>query len=127
MRHIYQRYNSDCYPTCVAMVLGVSHKHALKLVHPNHVRGNSYESIMGFKIRLFHRFGYRIIKRNPKSLLQLKHNAILEVGYSLREQTHAVVWDAQQKKVLDPDWAVSHNRKYYENRLLRAFELRKLK
>ena len=127
MEHIYQRYNSDCYPTCVAMILGVSHFQALKIVHPNHSKGESYESLMGFKIRLFRRFGYDVIKKYPKSLLELKHNAILEVGYSLRADTHAVVWDAGKKKVLDPDWEVFHNRKYYENRLLRAFELRKLR
>lgn len=122
MRLLLQRYASDCFPTCVAMILGVSHAEGLKIGCPDHRKGQSYVSNVSNQIKLFSQFGYKIVRRRPKKLTDLKHNAILEIGKRTSDTTHAVVWDAQQKKVLDPGFK-GLTRRYYQNRLLKAFEL----
>jgi hypothetical protein len=104
------------------MILGVSHAEGLKIACPRHRKGQSYVSDVERRIKVFRRFGYRIAKRHPKKLIDLKHNAILEIGKRSNPTTHAVVWDAKRKKVLDPGFK-GLTRRYYQNRLLKAFEI----
>jgi ABC-type bacteriocin/lantibiotic exporter with double-glycine peptidase domain len=122
MKLINRRYQSDCYPTCVAIILGISHSKAIKLVFPKRNKRESYASDLDVKIKVFKRFGFKIKEHKPKKLIDIKHNAVLEISNGPNGYTHAVVWDAENKKVLDPGFR-NRTRRFYQKRLLRAFEL----
>lgn len=116
MRHIYQRYASDCFPTCIAMVAGISHREAMRLVHPFHLKGWDYETYDHQAVRTLRLLGFKVRKRYLKNFTQLKDAAILAITHE--GGPHVAVWDPVSKQVLEPsrtDRYLPHS--WYKERL----------
>jgi len=105
MRHIYQRFESDCYPTCIAMVAGLSHKKALDIVHPQHMRGRDYATSDERAILTLRNLGFNVRDKRTTSInsfSDIKNLAIVAVHFKCEEFAHVVVWDPVKQKILDP-------------------------
>jgi ABC-type bacteriocin/lantibiotic exporter with double-glycine peptidase domain len=103
MRHIFQRCESDCFPTCIAMVAGITHSAAIELVHPRHQKGNDYATSLLEGAKALRRLGFVVWPRlNVHSFASIKNNAIISVHFKCEEFGHVVVWDANKKRILDP-------------------------
>ena len=102
MRHIYQRCESDCFPTCVAIVTGISHREAIELVHPFHQKGREYSTTDPQALRALRNLGYKVRKRYYDSFWDIKEVAILVLHFEKEIEGHVVVWDPYQKKILEP-------------------------
>ena len=100
MRHIYQRYQTDCFPTCIAMVAGISHREAMRLVHPIRLKGWGYGTYDHVAVRVLRNLGLKVRKRYIKDFTKLKQVAILQITHDKGE--HVAVWDPLKKKVLEP-------------------------
>ena len=115
MKRIQQRYQSDCSVACVAMVLGISHKQSLKLVHPRHRKRTPYFTTDAQIVRALDRLDldFRLVKAiqpsrqaNKKLIRSLRCSAILTVR-AAPGMLHDVVWDPNNQKILDP-WPDKH-------------------
>jgi ABC-type bacteriocin/lantibiotic exporter with double-glycine peptidase domain len=109
LRRIYQRYQTDCFPTCIAMVAGISHRAAMQLVHPIRLKGWDYGTSDERGVRILRFLGFKVRKRYIKDFTKLKEVAILELTHE--KGRHVVVWDPLQKRVLEP----SRNDRYLPN------------
>lgn len=115
MYPIYQRYASDCFPTCVAMITGISHRHAMMLIHPFHRRGSDYSTEDKDAIRILRFLGCKVRKRYIKDFEYLKNIAILVIE---DEGTyHVSVWDPNRKLVLEPIRGWYQPVSYYKEKL----------
>lgn len=102
MKHIYQRYSDDCFPTCVAMIAGISHKEAVKLVHPNRQKYSPYATLDSDGISALRKLGYKVRIRKNIDFTKLKQFAIV---YTFeKEMSHVSVWDPIQKRIFDPSY-----------------------
>jgi hypothetical protein len=123
MRHIYQRYASDCFPTCIAIVANISHNFALKLLNPFHKKGSSYESQDDDAIRILRFLGFKVRKRFIKDFTTLTQPAILAISVDDENFGHVVVWDPETKQVLDPSRGDRYGISHYKKRLRYVFIL----
>ena len=122
MRHIFQRYASDCFPTCIAMIAGLSHAKALKLVHPIRYKGQSYETSDSRAVRVLRELGFKVRKRYIKDFTKLKQLAILALKVEGANFGHVVVWDPKSKRILNPTYKHNqHSYADYSKRLEYAF------
>lgn len=105
MRRINQRYRSDCFPTCIAMIAGISHSEAIKLVHPFRFKGTDYGTHDDRGMAALRRLGFKVRKRKNINFTTLNQVAIVCISFhDLKniKQYHVVVWDPIDKKILDP-------------------------
>lgn len=135
MKRISQRYSSDCFPTCVAIVSGLSHKKALKLVHPrakqrrNPVNGRKvyYGSNFVHKITALAKLNYRIKYhgKKPRSFNRFKNPTFIQIKWKTRtKHCHAIVWDPKTKKIYDPGYKKALPYKLYRKNFQYALEVR---
>jgi ABC-type bacteriocin/lantibiotic exporter with double-glycine peptidase domain len=119
MRHIFQRYQSDCVPTCIAIIADISYHEAMRLVHPFHIKRQGYSAradIRGSKV--LRSLGFRVRKRYIKDFTKLKDAAILSIIH--RDGKHVVVWDPLRKRILDPGpnlYREKHPHSWYKKRI----------
>src|ERR1700679_1280394 len=102
MKHIYQRYESDCFPTCLAMVANISYTKAIRLIHPCRKKGSPYLTHHPVALKVLRKLGFKVRTRYVKNLTALKQIAIIFLDIDGKDIWHVVVWDPKQKKVLDP-------------------------
>jgi ABC-type bacteriocin/lantibiotic exporter with double-glycine peptidase domain len=104
MRRIYQRYATDCFPTCVAMIADISWRQAMWLIHPFHLRGYSYNTYDHQAVRALRSLGFKVRKRYiGKDFTKLKQPTILIIdGGHPSGDFHVAVWDPIRKRVLEP-------------------------
>jgi len=82
------------------MVAGISHRAAMRLVHPIRLKGWDYATEDERGVRVLRYLGFRVRKRYIKDFTKLKNVAILELTHE--KGRHVVVWDPFQKRVLEP-------------------------
>jgi hypothetical protein len=106
---IRQQHNNGCVPACLATLTGLPYKKALKIVYPWKKTkrwdyyGTDYQDIL----RALGRVGLKYKERDPVPFTKLHTNAIVIVEHPASgppgERSHAVVWDYQQQRILDPN------------------------
>lgn len=101
MRHIFQHYNSDCFPTCIAMIADISHATAIQMVHPFRFKRQSYETGDDRATLVLRRLGFKVRKRYHIDFTKLNQIAIVCIRVGVNH-SHVVVWDPESKRVLDP-------------------------
>jgi len=123
MEYIKQRFRTDCFPTCIAMIAGITHEKAIKIVHPRRKKGSRYgtnlitgcNALKKLKIRhnWFMPWGEKVKLKN------IKNPAIVCVKFpdSATLYTHVVVWDPVRNKVLDPGVNKPYRRTEYEKNI----------
>ena len=130
MRHLRQRYRSDCFPTCVAMIAGLSHEKALKAVHPKHKKGERYSTsifqgaaaLKRLKLRFKPSFAPMF---DDVKLSDIKHVAIIKINWRSQERWrknkkrfgHVVVWDPKTQMIYDPGYDRPLPRSLYERNM----------
>src|SRR5271157_5679242 len=102
MNLIKQQHKRSCLPTCMSMLMGLNYSKCLKLINPK--RDWNKEGIWSDEMfATFDRLGYKYEIKNITKLSQLKTNALLMVrSETIKNSMHAVVFDAETRKVLDP-------------------------
>lgn len=132
MRYIKQKFMTDCFPTCIAMVADIPHAKALKEVHPRRKKGSSYGTYywlgmsvlkrLGFEIKIKHLPSYRNMK-----LSSIKKLSILRLQWKRKGKqcNHVVIYDPLTKKILDPARPKPHSRATYERRAISIIEISK--
>lgn len=105
MKWIKQKHKHGCAVACLAMIAGIGYYKALALLHPNRSPRKSTlttgRSILNalFELNIPSRFtSFNMSGENIKGLA---HNAII-IYNNGDDMNHAVVYDADKKKILDP-------------------------
>jgi len=101
MKHVIQRYATDCYPACIAMVADISLTKAIRLVHPIRLKGSLYLTDDDRGVQVLRQLGFKVRKRLKLDLAKLNERAIIAVAVG--DEGHVAVWDPIKKKILDPD------------------------
>lgn len=128
MKLIRQKHKNGCVPACAAILAEVSYTEALSYFNDrdwSHQGTGLHEIVeaienMGLNCKLK--------KGRVKSFSHLKTNSLLIVGTEMG--SHAIVWDASKKKILDPYPAKNRilKKKYpikiYEQHLIAVFEIK---
>lgn len=124
MQHIKQRFGTYCFPTCIAMIAGISHEKAIKVVHPRRKKHSNYATnvIQGSKalnkLKILYDWKFNFAKLfNEKKLKfkDIKNPAIICIKYPEQEKyNHVVVWDPLMKKIYDPALDKPLPRRVYE-------------
>ena len=135
IKKIRQKHRSGCSVASLAMLLGISYQQALWTLHPNH---QPYETVCGdmwtikdalvrAKAKLiFHSNLGKLHKIDDEEvdIRSFKKPAILGIYQrDISGANHAVVWDPDTQKVLDPGRKRNLPVNYYQRRLVFAFEL----
>lgn len=105
---VRQQHQNSCVPACIATLTGLPYNKALRLVYrwKKTKRWDHYGTKHEDTLRAIKRAGFRYKERKPISFSKLRTSAIIVVendvygppGY----QSHVVVWDYEQQRVLDP-------------------------
>lgn len=122
MQHIKQRFRTDCFPTCIAMIAGITHEKAIKIVHPRRKRGSRYGTnlITGCKAlkKLKIRHNWFMPWGEKVKLKDIKNPAIICVKFPEHTTySHVVVWDPNNNKILDPGMDKPYCRAKYEKNI----------
>jgi hypothetical protein len=84
----------------------MKHKDALKLVFPNHKKGQNYSCDIEDKFRTFLKLGTKVKghfkKDGVESFAQFKHPTVIRIRWKGTERYHAVVYDPVSRRVFDP-------------------------
>lgn len=128
MKHILQKHKDSCLIACFAMVADISYDKALKIVYPRRKKGSRVKSINFFKIMPYLcKFGLFPVPRfwwgNMKDIRKIERHAILLIENKNCSWDHAVVWDTERKKILDPGRARAVTMRHYQNNLKYYIEL----
>lgn len=104
MRRLTQYYESDCFPTCIAMVAGITYRRAIELVHPNHIKGEDYSTEDWQARAVLESLGFRIIKRRGRlrNFSSIKRPAIIAIQLKCEKEGHVLVWDPERQRLLEP-------------------------
>lgn len=109
LRRIQQVHENGCVPACVAMLTGLSYIQSCRIVHPYRRNWDRYGSTPENVNASLKRAGFKIRQRNVKKIInfsQLKRNALVVLAHEAYgppgHNLHAVVWDVQRQKILDP-------------------------
>lgn len=119
MRYLKQRYKSDCFPTCLAMVANISYKEALKIVHPNRKKWKSYGTNLIFKLKALKKLGIDYnLKLHTQKLCNIPNLSIIRIQWKTgNKYYHVVVWDPINKKIYDPAHKKSLPHSLYEKNM----------
>lgn len=103
MRVVRQKHTTGCAIAVIAMVTGIGYDKVLKVVHPKRKPRQCACTTFEQSIKAIDKLGYKynlIFKKID--LKRLKNNAYLSVTTRFGGR-HAVAWDAQKKKIVDPN------------------------
>jgi hypothetical protein len=126
---IKQNHKNSCVPACIATIKNLSYSDSLKAVHPKrkserwNTNGTHYNQIYYSLKRM--KISFR--KRKVISLHKLRNNAIvITKGLFRPDRCHAVVWDVDRQRILDPDpespsFSVSN---FYQKFIVNIIEIR---
>jgi len=117
---------TDCFPTCVAMVSGLSHDEALKVVHPFHIGGTGHATSSRDGIKALRTLGYRVRIRNVEPGFDFTSSRVVSI-IRIRWRKgcyHAVVWDPSSQRILDPARGRARPKSFYRKNVVRILELR---
>ena len=115
LQHITQDHYNGCFIAALAMILGKTYEDTFKLLFPDRdiINGDhalrcegADRDIGSLAAKVLQKFGYKTKKssyRKVKSLLRYaRKNVLIIVRWSGGPLCHAVVFDAETKKFLDP-------------------------
>jgi ABC-type bacteriocin/lantibiotic exporter with double-glycine peptidase domain len=103
MKYIKQRHTNGCGVAALAMVTGISYDRALKLIDPKRKSGTKYPGTsLEQALKTFTKMGIKYQIHFDTKLKDIKNNAYVSASLPCGCR-HAVVWDAENKKILDPD------------------------
>jgi hypothetical protein len=135
MKRIQQRFRSDCFATCIAMLTGISHSDACRLVAPDRKKGQSYRPFFWrgtagdrrrFMRRISETLGITVKQVSIKtSLIDLKHNAQISIRWTDRKsepRAHSVVWDAANKRIICSHLKKTRDLSFYEEHKVGVWE-----
>jgi hypothetical protein len=129
LRQVYQVHVNGCFIAALAMLLGKTYEEALKLVHPNaRVTDCSIEDFRSNFIgdaasEVLTKQGCKVKKVSYKKLKSLlkyaKKNVLLIIRWGGGYICHAVVFDVETKKFLDPSSGelLPHNLRSYQRQI----------
>lgn len=129
---IYQKHRTGCSVASIAMLAGISYSEAIKALYPNHkkyqknVSGNIMTILMAFS-RLGIKTDVKFAMLKPVDIKSIDKPALLCIYLGDKtSRNHAVVWDPEQQKILNPDPIRKRDLpiKYYQNRLCFALILK---
>lgn len=130
MRYVRQRHITGCGVASTAMLAGTNYDKALKAVRPDRKPGGCACSSLKDMIKGLEKLGYkpRLSYKNVR-LSAVKENAMIIVRNPGRGHAglHVVVWDAENRRILDP-WDrpskftidEAYVKKYHEYRIFLA-------
>lgn len=106
MRYVRSRHVNSCAIAALAMLTGLSYDKVFKTTHP---RRKSGKSISGTNkdtvLKCLEKWNIKYRARlNRTSLKKLKHNAYVSIMGRNSGDRHAIVWDAHNQRILDPDY-----------------------
>lgn len=108
MKHIYQHYATDCTVACFAMLFGISWWRSMGLIFPLKrfmPFANFRFDIASFDkaaVKLGWKIGYMWGNDINFPINHLQDNAMVVFGFD-DLHSHAVIWDIEEQKFLDPD------------------------
>ncbi len=110
MRLIKQKHKTACGVACLAMVMDISYRQAMKLLHSKRFWWFSdATTTLGLAVQILESHGYEIDafgSDNNIIFTQFEDRAILAIEMLVKEgeepYCHAVVWDPETKSILDP-------------------------
>lgn len=102
LRLVRQDNYMGCFVAAVATMIGASYADARKMIHPN--KGESHGIAPEKAIERLRRLGFNPqVRYGRRRVRDLRENTLLLVTWSHSpELGHTVVWDAEERKVLDP-------------------------
>lgn len=143
IQHIRQIHSSGCFIACVAMLLGKSYEDAFALMYPGKsihdydIRGLTSTDIGKAASELLEKLGCSVKKSTYKQIKSLqkysRKRALLIIrwrwGAPIGNQAsdddpwmcHAVVFDPDTKKFLDPSGSLPRDMKDYQKQLDSVF------
>lgn len=102
MRLVRQVHTTGCGVASFAMLAGIGYQRALKLVHPKRKKGSCACTNPLQVMRALEKMGISFkVSFTKFKLAKLKHNTELSVR-TPHGGWHAVVWDVEQQRILDP-------------------------
>jgi ABC-type bacteriocin/lantibiotic exporter with double-glycine peptidase domain len=102
-RYVSQPQSSGCFVACVAMMMGKTYQEAFKLVHPDRQEWDRADLHPFAAIERLKALGFKVRYAQLKKLRSLKRDALLCIKWDWApELGHAVLYDSEQKKFLDP-------------------------
>lgn len=132
LRLVRQEHENGCVPASIAILAGLSYSEGIKLFWSKknwNKKGCSYRTLInGLK-----RSGLKFKERKVCLLSKLRSNAILVIKHShpaFAGAMHAVVWDFENQKIIDPyprqDRSLKRKLlfKSYEKSLIEVIEVR---
>lgn len=102
MKRIKQKHKNGCGIACTAMVCNITYDKALKLIFtkkPKKITGTKLRDDQRALFKLNKVSCVRLSKRIK--IAKLKNNAIISYRIAPKHH-HAVVWDAENKKIICP-------------------------
>ncbi len=109
MRQVKQKHKNGCAIAALAMLTGIGYQKVCKKIHPKLkprqvLVGTTLEQALRylFKLKIKHKINFSKI-----DLRRLKNNAYLSVNTKCGNR-HAMVWNANEKKLIDPQGVRSH-------------------
>jgi ABC-type bacteriocin/lantibiotic exporter with double-glycine peptidase domain len=111
VKYVRQRYNNDCGVASLAMVAGIPYAKAMRMLHPNHKKGEPYSTTLIELSKALKILGFKN-KAVYCDLSTLKQRAIVSV--SNKGLFHAVAWTGSE--IFDPAYK-AHELDYYQDRL----------
>ncbi len=107
MRKVRQKHTYGCGPACVATIVGVDYFEVTR-----HIWWKSFKRGTGTRDiqYLLQQYGYycpgRLLPLGKKDYRDIKQNAILKIPpfLGIGPDWHWVVWNANRKIIIDPDW-----------------------
>lgn len=124
---IRQKHKNGCAVACVAMVAVLSYDEALKLTHPFRKPRQHTTTDLDKLIHVLEKLHLGPIIQEKRKISSIKKTAILAIncGSSKRPWYHAVVWDPESKKIIDPDGKKPWPRQKYQRKLHCVIEIKK--
>ena len=116
MRYVKQKHKNGCAIASLAMILGVGYSQIFKIARPKKNFGKKYTGTpMDLAVKILNKYDckYRIFFKRTglKKLHRLKSNAYISIN-TPKGGRHAIVWDEENQRVLDPDRKVPYRRDY---------------
>jgi hypothetical protein len=130
MKHIRQKHKNGCLIASVAMVLGITYEAALKLIHPRRKKRKGVALPLIYLLPILKKANIQIkfhfFKWNPDSdiwnIKKMERPTILLIEFDNCNWTHAIAWDPEKKRILDPDRKNALTTKYYQKHLSQFIE-----
>lgn len=115
---------TDCGIVALSTITGLSYNKTLKTVLPNRRKYADYGVSINDLLNFCSKHKLRIKGKTSPIIKNLKHHSLIIIEVPLhnkKSDLHAVVWDAESKKILDAGgWGKTI--KYYQKRALISFE-----